>query len=64
MPNASTAIRLAPLNGTLRKNLISSSGWWRRDSTRTSPTAAKAATVNTAAITGDPQPKDGPSMTP
>ncbi len=63
-PNASTAITLAPLNGTLRKNRISRSGCLRRDSTSTSAAAAAAAAANIAAINGDPQPSDGPSMTP
>ncbi len=63
-PNASTAITLAPLNGTLRKKRTSSSGWNRRDSTRTSATAATAATANMATISGEPHPADGPSITP
>ncbi len=63
-PNASTAIRLAPLNGTLRKNRTSRSGCSRRDSTSTSATAEAAARANIATISGEPQPSDGPSMTP
>jgi hypothetical protein len=60
--NAVIAIRLAPLNGMLRKNRgsMSGSGWC--SSWRTSIASATADSATHPTIRGEPQPAPGPSM--
>ena len=52
------------MKGTLRKKRMSISGSRRRVSTWKSVTAESTETTNMATIVGEPQPFEGPSMTP
>ncbi len=62
--NAETAITVAPANGTLRKNRTSSRASWRRISYQAKLVPVTAATTKQAMISGDVQPRPGPSMIP
>jgi hypothetical protein len=61
-PNPASAITVVPANGTLRKNRGSTSGSGRRGSQTSSAANASADTANRPVMTGDPQPRCGPSM--
>jgi hypothetical protein len=60
--NAMTAVTVAPANGALPKNRGLSSGSVRRSSYGTNTARATAASPNRPAISGEPQPLEGPSM--
>ncbi len=60
--NADTAITVAPANGALRKNRTSSSASRRRISYQAKLVPVTAATAKQAMITGEVQPRPGPSM--
>ena len=60
--NENTAIALAPANGALRKNRISSSGSSRCSSYAISAAKHTAETANTARLEADVHPVRGPSM--
>jgi hypothetical protein len=59
---AQTALRLAPANGTLRKNRrsIMGSAWWGSYASSTASAATDSA--KKARISGERQPSPGPSM--